>query len=307
MIARFQVDRGDVDAAARTVESIEDLRIRIGALTGGWYAVDGWGTLGGPEAQGDIAGARKALLRARMLAEKLPDAADKEAALLDLAVAHARIGDIAAGLDRARSLSREPDRSNALGEIARFQAEAGAWDDAFRTAGEVALPAARARALRGIADAQVRAGRRPEALATYRKALEANPERDAVELERIAEGQARAGDVEAGQATLRLGSVREHLDLPEFAMVQAQAGDFRAARETADRIEDERWRAATFAGIASTQAEAGHGADALRWADELNNPVIRSRALMGLAQGLAARRRKTVAPSRRVLSEHRNI
>jgi hypothetical protein len=48
-----------------------------------------------------------------------------------------------------------------------------------------------------------------------------------------------------------------------------------------------------FAGIAFTQAEAGHGADALRWADELNNPVIRSRALMGLAQGLAARRRKT--------------
>ena len=43
-----------------------------------------------------------------------------------------------------------------------------------------------------------------------------------------------------------------------------------------------------FAAIAFVQAEAGHGADALRWADELNNPVIRSRALMGLAQGLPA-------------------
>ena len=123
-----------MDAAARTVESIEDLRIRIGALTGGWYSVDGWSTSEALKRRGDVAGARKVLLRARMLAEKLTDPADKEAVLLDLAVAHARIGDIAAGLDRARSLPKEPDRSNALGEIARFQAEAGAWDDAFRTA-----------------------------------------------------------------------------------------------------------------------------------------------------------------------------
>jgi beta-lactamase regulating signal transducer with metallopeptidase domain/tetratricopeptide (TPR) repeat protein len=272
MIARAEADRGEPDAAARTVESIELLRIRIEALTGPWYDLDGWGTSQALARRGDLAGARKALLRARMLAEKLPDGPDKDDALTDLAVAHARNGDIAAGLGRARSLMTEPNRSNALGEIAGFQAKAGAWDDAFRTAEQVTRPEARTRALRLIADAQVKAGRQAAALATYRKALESSPRPDAVELSRIAEGQARAGDVDACRATLRRGGVAGTAVLPEVAVIQAQAGDFRAARETADRIEDEHARADAFASIAFVQAEAGHGADALRWAEELNNP-----------------------------------
>ena len=60
-----------------------------------------------------------------------------------------------------------------------------------------------------------------------------------------------------------------------------------------DDVEDSRGSA--FASIAFVQLEAGHGADILRWGDELNHRVIRSRALLGLAQGLAARR-KTMAP-----------
>lgn len=290
MIARFQVDRGDPDAAWRTVDSIEDPRIRIRSLTGGWYEVDGWGLSGALNRRGDSAGARKALLRARMLAEKLPEA-DKLAALLDLAVAYARIGDIPAGLDRARSLSREPDRSNALGEIARLQAETGAWDDGLHTAREVTEKAVRARALRGIADAMTKAGRRAEALATYRKAIEANQERDAVELARIAEGQARAGDLDASRETLRGAGVADTWPTAEAAAIQAQSGEYRAAREMADRIEDLRSRSTAFATIAHLQAEAGHGTEALRWVDELNSPVIRARALMGLAHGLASRRK----------------
>src|SRR4029079_8233487 len=133
------------------------------------------------------------------------------------------------------------------------------------------------------------------ALSRARRATGATRERVAVDRAGLAEGQARAGDIDASRETLRGAGVVDTWPTAEVAAIQARSGDYRAARETADRIEDLRPRAAAFATIAHLQAEAGHGTDAMRWADELNNPVIRSRALLGLAQGLAARRR-TSAP-----------
>ncbi len=112
----------------------------------------------------------------------------------------------------------------------------------------------------------------------------------------IAIGLARAGDIKAALAIVDAMAARDQSPNPillaDLAAIEAQAGDFPAARAIAGMIADPGAAGIAWEKIARAQAEAGHEAEALQWAEALKDPLHRSRALLGVAEGLAARRKR---------------
>ena len=292
-IALAQARQSNLTSALQSVDKIDDSGMRVRALAGPLW--DGAGIAWIRDSAGDKKGAGLALSKAISIMSTMPQSEEKDYATASLAIARARLGDIASGLEQAKGLKEERARNLAQGAIAEIQATNGDWDAALQTANAVADPALKARAFCKIGNALSNAGKREAALKILQKALDANSEHNRIEDYSIALGLARAGDIKAALAIVDAMAARDRSPNPillaDLAAIEAQEGDFPAARAIAGMITDPAAGVA-WEKIAKAQAEAGHEAEALQWAEALKDPLHRSRALLGVAEGLTARRKR---------------
>jgi tetratricopeptide (TPR) repeat protein len=293
-IALAQAKQSDLASALQSVDRINDSGMRVRALAGPLW--DGAGIAWVRDSAGDKKGAGLALSKAISMVKAMPQSAERDYAMASLAIARARLGNVSSGLEQARGLKEERARSLAQGAIAQIQAASGAWDSALRTAGAVADPVLKARAFCQIGNAQTKGGKREAALETFQKALTANSQHNRIENYSIAIGRARAGDIKAALAIVDAMAARDQspnsILLADLAAIEAEAGDFPAAHAITGMIADPSMGGVAWQKIARAQAEAGHEAEALPWAEAIKDPLHRSRALLGVAEGLAARRKR---------------
>jgi len=157
------------------------------------------------------------------------------------------------------------------------------------------------RALRNIAEAQVKVGDRAAATITLQRALAAAARiketwPKAMALWSIAAVQAQAGEFDRALQTAAL--IEEPLGKAgaqaDIAIAQARAGDVVGAIQTAEAIKDNRLRAKALAGIASAQAQAKEAAAArgtiqraLQAAASIEHPFPREDALRDIAKAQA--------------------
>jgi RNA polymerase sigma factor (sigma-70 family) len=267
----------------------------------------------------------------RRIAEELgplKDPAWNSSALIYLAEAQARLGDIEDARKSAMAIGSGPTSSRfdvtsgqpyALILIAERQKEAGDRAGARETLRMAHESVRRHPAMSGpagrlfqVASAQAGVGDLDGAI----RSVEAiGKGRKAEALATIALAQAVSGRTEAARATLkeamedaRIG--REHPPAPEItlpatdgsklmpasddqarklAMVQGMAGDLDQALATARSIEDANWKRWALSDVVKSRAQAGDPAEALRLARGLEAPEDRRAALESLAEGLSTR------------------
>jgi beta-lactamase regulating signal transducer with metallopeptidase domain/tetratricopeptide (TPR) repeat protein len=293
-IALAQARQSGLASALQSVDKIDDPGMRVRALAGPFW--DGAGIAWIRDSAGDKKGAGLAFNKAISIVSTMPEGEETDYATASLAIARARLGDVSSGLEQAKGCKEERARSIAQGAIAQILAANGDWDAASQTANAVADPALKARAFCQIGNAQTRAGKREAAVETLQKALDANSKHNGIEDYSIAIGLARAGDIKAALAIVDAMAARDRSPNPillaDLAVIEAQAGDFRAARAIAGMIADPGAAGIAWEKIARAQADTGHEAEALQWAEALEDPLRRSRALLGVAEGLAARRKR---------------
>lgn len=215
------------------------------------------------------------------IAERIADARERTRALSAIVQMQARTGAHDAALETADAITSVDLWAVALGTISEAQARAGNFDAAFGTvarireeegpsarpfagtvavlsnrgetrtssqrAARISLARFRAIALAGIADAQLAAGKRTEALATLADAL-----REVSRIDTSAEEAIALASVAAVQA--RAGLEAE------------AAGTLAEAAEAASDVEMERERAIALVAIAKAQAEVGEVEAAIKTA-----------------------------------------
>jgi RNA polymerase sigma factor (sigma-70 family) len=180
--------------------------------------------------------------------------------------------DDVAGALRTVAAMTDDQKDNALIAVAAAQARAGDVKAALQTAdGLRHQPLARASALEEIALAQAKAGDRAAAGASLQEALRLHTATLAQEEDRraararVAVLQAQVGDVAAALASAAAlpkegdGEDREAA-LAGIAAEQARAGDLRGALRTLDGVTDPARKVSTLVDMAATEAAAGHEA-----------------------------------------------
>lgn len=235
----------------------------------------------------------------------------------DTAAALARAGDIAGGLAVAREIGKDgepfPSRwcelPRALVEVAREQVKAGAPAAAIETLREARSAALERTEVSGldfqrvrtIAEAQVEfgdlAGARTSAAAIQRDDVE-----KALTLAALARGQAKAGDRQAANATLReahthaqaIRTPRANIigDNPAanagrvlraIALAEAETGDVKGALATVAGHGNNVWRSPVLADIALIQARLGDIAGALATAATIPDATLGAEAYRSIA------------------------
>lgn len=258
-IATLQAKAGDTQGALVTAEGIR-FRFRTHALTKIALV---------QAARGDTPGARETLQRALESAEAVQDEPQVQSyALLSVGRAQRKVGEQARArltLQRAIQAATRIDYAHskavAIAEIGEAQAESG---DAANARLTLTLALQAADALRG----------HPGGLWW-----------DA--LGKIAQSQARAGDIEGALRTLKAITGFAPLDKEDalivIAKVQAERGDIKGAIQTAA---SDPW---ALRAVASTQAKAGDVAGVLSWAANVNSPDAKAFGLLGAAEGILSR------------------
>ena len=190
------------------------------------------------------------------------------------------------------------------------EALAGAGElEAARTAIEAIQgdEANKAKALVALAKAQARAGDRTSARASLSAAfdpareIKADPNtiNDNVADRKDETFRAVAmAQVELGEGTDALTTVSAHSNeqlkaevQAEVAGLQARRGDLAAASKTAEAIKDVGFKAEALSRIAHARSRTGRRDVAHDWAARLDSPQERALALVGVAEGVIARRR----------------
>ena len=202
-------------------------------------------------------------------------------------------------------------RSYRLRRIANDRVDAGDTAGALRTAELVVYEYHKANALMAIAKAQAKAGQRDESRALFRKAIQTAKEikiRDGLRdraasydlnspecLRTIASVQASAGfAAEAVQTAETIDEPKwKNSALAQIAMAMAKAGEIMPAFQLVDRIDDESARARALQGIAEGQAEGGDISGAVKWARSRTTPEARANALLGIVRAVVKRRAAT--------------
>ncbi len=197
-----------------------------------------------------------------------------------LAKAQAEAGDREAAVDTfqkavdlvdARPASTEPVRSDRLGRLVRERAEIGDIAGAITTAEGVEYEYFKALALAAIAKAQAKAGKRDEARAAFRTAIQT----------------ARAIKIHDALRDRRGFYLNFSECLRTIAFVQAKAGFAADAVETAESIDDPRWKNSAFAGITMAMANRGEIKPARQMVDRIDDEQAKSRAMQDVAEGQA--------------------
>jgi hypothetical protein len=165
----------------------------------------------------------------------------------------------------------------------------------------------KALALSEIAAAQVKAGRRDEALNLFRKAIQIldgtrgrNPNRYLGDphytktrdcLRTISLAQAGAGFATDAVRTAELidDPKWKHSALAGITIAIAKAGDIEAAHQLFDRIADEDATSRAIGELAEGQVESGDIEGAVAWAKSRPTAGARANALMGVLRAIAAK------------------
>jgi hypothetical protein len=188
--------------------------------------------------------------------------------------------------------------------VAKAQAEMGDSEEALKTANAIKKEIWKDNALRDVAEQQMRAGNLPVALKTVETIASEYVKGEA--LKTVVTVQLRAGErKEALKTAQSIDSVSWRVQsLLEIAKSQAKAGDraganktFQKASEEAENVRDEEpgignIRSSILASIAKTQAEVGEEKKALAWAAKQTTPLLKTQALLSIAQGLTASKQK---------------
>jgi hypothetical protein len=166
----------------------------------------------------------------------------------------------------------------------------------------------KALAMVALARAQVKAGNAPAAQATLDEALTlthgigpktVNDPRGANAnfLREVALAQAEAGDAKGALTTVagRGSEPWKSEVLAAIAPIQARQGDIPGALATARSITEPAHSGDAYCEIAAIQSRADGAEAALAWAARLEPPAIRAYALIGVADGVAARLAKNKA------------
>jgi RNA polymerase sigma factor (sigma-70 family) len=225
-------------------------------------------------------------------------AANRVAALRDVATARARAGDIKGALatvERMRPVQADdPYRADALQQIAVAQAGAGDTDGALKTAGRITGRLhAKAFALAAVAAARVKAGDREGAAKLVAQIRETVPETGAPRnfgLMALAETQAAVGRPQDALQTAKEITEPQWRDgaLGRIAAGQAARGDVKSARRTARAIEDGYHKGQALKEVVRALIRAGDLPGAAKAAADIGDDIGRCYALMELARARAA-------------------
>jgi tetratricopeptide (TPR) repeat protein len=302
-IAAAQAEVGDVKGALKTAEGIKH-SFEIPS-----FKVSALARIAIAQAKaGDRAGAehtfRQALETINAFRQRIRTPDEKfllggfvRISLQEIAVARARAGDFKGALETAAAIEDEVTKADALREIAKLQAKAGDQAAARSTCvqalgvmSKIEAHSLKVEALVEIAKAQAEIGDRPASAKTLEQALQA------------ASATYNFGPEAHNTANARSESPqhRQRRDaLTEIAVVQARAGDIKSALKTAGTIKGNSsdFQGSALQKIAEAQAEAGDVRGALEWANTQTSPAAKSRALLGVAEGILLRKEQKNAPS----------
>ncbi len=246
--------------------------------------------------------------------------AEIPAAMAEIARIQAKAGDLEGSrktLREAWALGRTVSRRDVIlfsrlrvvGEVA---AEIGDVEAARKAADEIDDDKQeKTRALVSLARAQVKAGDAASARATLGETLafargigprahtiNDDPVRNAdTVLRELALAQAEAGDAKGAIATVagRGSDTWKSEVLGAIAPIQARQGDIAGALATARSITAAGHAGKAYCEIAAIQSRANGAEAALAWAARLEPPAARAYALIGIADGVAARSAKNQA------------
>jgi rhomboid family GlyGly-CTERM serine protease len=297
-IARAQTVAGDLPGAFGTIGRIPDGFHTLGTVgVLAELAVAQWRA-------GDDGAASATLPRARALAMKLPKSrfkglSPRAIALADVALAAARMGDVTRARDILREVPGAGEAVQASLEVAEVRARAGdragasmGYDQALTVAMRLPASPGREAMTAEIALARARAG-----YGSWDEALVAARSIGHAHLRGLAMTALARALTERGDVPAALGVAAEFpndrdrvLVLSALAPVQARQGDVPGALATLARIADDSWRGSAANEVAAAQARAGQAAEALHWASRETSPLVKSQALLGVAEGILAAR-----------------
>lgn len=159
--------------------------------------------------------------------------------------------------------------------------------------------------LREIALTQAKSGNREDARASYQLAVQSaknvkpdprNPEGgwSDITLQSIAISQVESGFFrEAAETAKSIIHENTRLEIAnKIATSLARAGDIEHALEMAESFSNEGYKTGLIVAIAATQAEEAGSRAPRPWVKDLGSPLVKSRALLGIAVGVGERERK---------------
>jgi hypothetical protein len=282
-IVKAQAAAGDVEGARLVAD-------RIARTRDDWYLVEALTVLAVARAHaGDKPGALDSLQTSRDAALRLPTGggfkpgSPRAEALGTTAAAYGRIGEGDRGAALAGTIPKAASgweylAAEALLAVARSQAEAGNAAGALARCGE---------ALKLLS--------RPADVVRYRwtcgddagawRAVRESPSASTA-LWSLAIAEASAGNlIGAVQAAEAIPDDRNRvLALASLAPLQAKAGDVAGARETARKVTDESRRASASQAVAWGRARAGDVRGAVDDPTAQQDPLLRARMLLGVAE-----------------------
>jgi beta-lactamase regulating signal transducer with metallopeptidase domain/tetratricopeptide (TPR) repeat protein len=295
---------GKVDEALKVVERIESPASRVVALTGRFflnYSFSEFPNQPGvallQDEAGDKEGARKTLGRAAEIAAAVEEKdKGRDHALTALAMAQARLGDVDAAVKTGEKVKDARYARHLTAAVVRALAAAGKVKEARALADKVEDRAARVHALYHLGAGQARGGDLTGARSTFADAAELlkelNEEDRRGHAHNLATARAIAGDFDGALKTAEDFLDSHSIVFAGIAYEQAKAGDYRGALKTAAKYrEGDWWQGNTLRAIAMAQSEAGDDKGALEWIGKLSTPHGRANALIGVAEGLAKRKK----------------
>jgi hypothetical protein len=246
------------------------------------------------------------LAAAREIVNSITDDATRTSFIHQTVQAQAESGDVSGALQAAATIADESHRGEAIQAVASIQANAHDFQGAFQTAGQLRdAPRAYLHSIMAIAEAQIAASQKPEALKTLQNALEAASKSGVCEestamchvalFSEIAKAQFRAGDPAAAEKTLK--AARQGLaESPEGERFGGAIQLAQAEEETGHSDRANELLAALPGGFSQQWLQIGKVAEAAQKgdltaareaADSISNPQEKSFAQFAMAAGYA--------------------
>jgi hypothetical protein len=246
------------------------------------------------------------LSAAREIANSIADDRTRTSFIHQIVAAQAESGDVSGALQAAAMITDGASRSEAIQAVAAVQANARDFQGAFQTTGRLQdAPSAYIHALLVIAEAQIAASQKSDALKTLQSAREATTKPGACEesaamchvglFSEIAKAQFQAGDPAAAEKTLKLAH-QGLTDAPEGERFGGAIQLAQAEEETGHSDRANELMATLPGGISqqwlqmrkvSEAAQKGDLTVAREVADSIGNSQEKSFAQFALAAGYA--------------------
>jgi tetratricopeptide (TPR) repeat protein len=251
---------------------------------------------------GDRDGAFETLRRARAIADGLPDAKSKGMSLSLIARAMLAMGDLPGAIRLGGTIADAAASDRAQVDIAVAHAQARRWDDAMHVVDSIRDGASRLVGLCRVGVAHAKAKDPKAAQKLFSRALEIakdlklNGAPDPTGPYHVALAQAESGDYRGARETMRRHRVSPtpHEEIELIAGMQARGGELDRALFTLQSLppghSSDSTRSQMLREIVRLQVAAGKDQQIIDAAEGFDSPVCAARVLMGIAQGLNARK-----------------